>query len=81
MPIGTLKRFNADRGFGFIAPDSEVGPECFVHVSILARAGIKNAKPGDPLIYEIGERGGKPCAVSVEALKAWQVEDEDDSED
>ena len=78
MPIGTLKRFNADRGFGFIVPDSEPGEDCFVHVSTLARAGLKNAKPGDPLIYEIGERNGKPCAVSVEALKSWQIDSDDE---
>ena len=79
MPIGTLKRFNAARGFGFIAPDSEVGPECFVHISTLARAGIKDPKPGAPLVYEIGERNGKECAVSVEPLKAWQIDSDDDN--
>jgi cold shock CspA family protein len=67
-----------DRGFGFIVPDSENSPECFVHISTLTRAGLRNPKPGAPLIYEIGERNGKPCAISVEALKTWQVETDDE---
>ena len=81
MPIGILQRYNDARGFGFLRSDSEQMEDVFVHSSVLKSAGIKNPKPGAPLIYEIGERNGKPCAISVEALKSWQVEDEDDSED
>jgi cold shock CspA family protein len=49
-----------------------------VHITQLGRAGLKNPKPGDPLIYEIGERNGKECAVAVEALKSWQVDNGDE---
>jgi len=51
--------------------------DVFVHLSVLKSAGIKDPKPGSPLIFEVGERNGKPCAVSVEALKAWQIESDD----
>jgi cold shock CspA family protein len=77
MPIGRIARFNTDRGFGFVEPDSEPGATTFVHISRLILAGIKNPKVGTPIIYEVGEHKGKPCVVSCEALKSWQVEVDD----
>ena len=77
MPIGRIQRFNSERGFGFLRADSESMEDVFVHLSVLKSAGIKDPKPGSPLIFEVGERNGKPCAVSVEALKAWQIESDD----
>jgi CspA family cold shock protein len=74
MPIGTIRRFNANKGYGFVEPDSESGPDVFIHISMLARAGIKHPKPGDPLIYEVGERDGRERVVSCEALKSWQTD-------
>jgi CspA family cold shock protein len=50
MATGTLKMWNADRGFGFIADDSG-GPDIFLHVSALQSAGIDpdNIKKGERL--------------------------------
>jgi cold shock protein len=85
MPIGRVKRYNETKGYGFLTPDSEPGEDCFFHASVMNRAGVKTPKPGDPFAYEIGERQGKPCAISVEALRSWQTEtpdtDTDDSDD
>jgi CspA family cold shock protein len=76
MPVGTLRRFNAVKKYGFIVCDSEAIPDVFVHVSELNRAGIRNPRVGAPLVYEIAERDGKTSAVNVEALKAWQIDNE-----
>jgi cold shock CspA family protein len=83
MPIGRIVRFNADRGFGFVEPDSEPGSTVFIHISRLILADIKNPKVGTPIVYETGMHKGKPCVVSCEALRSWQVEkdDTDDSDD
>lgn len=78
MPIGILQRYNDARGFGFLRSESEPMEDVFVHSSVLKSAGIKNPKPGAPLIFEIGERNGKSCAVSVEALKSWQIDSTDE---
>ena len=60
---GTLKKWNADRGFGFIAPD-DGAPDIFVHVSAL-RSGRVNE--GDTLQFDIGksERNGRTVATRV----------------
>lgn len=47
MPTGTLTRFNRDRGFGHIRRDDDAGPDVFVHVTALKKAGIFDACRGD----------------------------------
>jgi cold shock protein len=74
LPIGRIQRFNQERNWGFVRPESEVGPDVFIHGSDLARAGLKNIKVGDPIVFEVGERRGRECVVSCEALKSWQVD-------
>ncbi len=68
MPItGTLRSWNEDRGFGFIAP-THGGAEIFVHVSALSRDGTIPTV-GEKLSYELGrDRAGKPQAVKVVRL-------------
>lgn len=63
MPTGTLKSWNDDRGFGFIATPG--GRELFVHISAFPRDGL-HPKLGETLTYEIGRgRDGKLAAVRV----------------
>jgi cold shock CspA family protein len=78
MPIGRLVRFNSEKKYGFVRPDSESGPDVFIHCSILQRGGFKSPKVGEPIVFEVGERAGKECVVSCEPLRAWQIEDDDE---
>lgn len=65
MPLaGTLRTWNDDRGFGFIAP-THGGPELFVHISAFPNDGSRPVA-GESLIYELGRgKDGKPQAVRV----------------
>ena len=54
MASGTVKFFNADKGFGFIAPDNG-GADVFVHVTALERAGIRGLNEGDLVSFEVEE--------------------------
>ncbi len=58
MSNGTIKWFNATKGYGFIQPE-DGGADVFVHISDVERAGIKNLREGDKLSYELmqGQRG------------------------
>ena len=58
MPIGTVKWFNATKGYGFIQPD-DGSKDVFVHVSEVERAGIGNPQEGQNLEYELqrGQQG------------------------
>ena len=61
---GILRKWNADRGFGFIAP-THGGAEIFVHVSAFPRDGSQPAE-GESLLYELGRgRNGQPQALRV----------------
>ena len=67
MPTGTLKMWNADRGFGFIKNDSG-GQDIFLHVSALQAAGIDpdNIKKGERLTFDVeSTREGKTRASNV----------------
>jgi CspA family cold shock protein len=66
MASGTVKFFNADKGFGFIAPDHG-GADVFVHVSALERAGIRGLNEGDLVSFEVEEdrRSGKASATDL----------------
>lgn len=62
---GTLRSWNDDRGFGFIAPTNG-GAELFVHISALPRDGTRPTV-GEKLTYELGRgRNGQPQAVNVQ---------------
>ena len=67
MGTGKLKMWNADRGFGFIADDSD-GPDIFLHISALQSAGIDadNIRIGDRLTFDVeSTRDGKIKASNV----------------
>ena len=63
MTIGTVKWFNGQKGFGFIQPQSG-GPDVFVHISAVERAGLSALNEGQKLSYEIvtDNRTGKSSA-------------------
>ncbi|BDV34892.1 MULTISPECIES: cold-shock protein [Methylocystis] len=63
MATGTVKWFNAQKGFGFIQPD-EGGPDVFVHISAVERAGMNDLREGQKISYEIvaDRRSGKSSA-------------------
>ena len=67
MATGTVKWFNAQRGYGFIQPD-DGSKDVFVHISAVERSGIGNPHEGQKLSYEV-ERGqqGKTSAVALRA--------------
>jgi CspA family cold shock protein len=66
MQTGTVKWFNPTKGFGFIQPDSG-GPDAFVHISAVERAGIAELREGDRVEYNLTR--GKNGKSSAEELK------------
>ena len=68
MPTGTVKWFNAQKGYGFIQPD-EGGKDVFLHISAVERSGLSNPHDGQKLKYELEEdRQGRVSAGSLELL-------------
>jgi cold shock protein len=53
MAQGTVKWFNASKGFGFIAPD-DGGPDVFVHFSAIQGAGYRNLEEGQRVEFDVG---------------------------
>ena len=66
MTIGTVKFFNTNRGFGFIAPD-DGSKDAFVHISAVERAGIRSLSEGQRVEYEL--QHGQNGKSSAEDLK------------
>lgn len=67
MPVGTVKFFNTDKGYGFIAPDGG-GADSFVHISAVERAGMDTLNKDQRVQYEIEtDRRGKSSAVNLQA--------------
>ena len=67
MASGTVKWFNATKGFGFIQPDSG-GKDVFVHISAVERAGLNGLNEGQKVSYE-EQRDPKRGKSSAENLK------------
>ncbi len=66
MSSGTVKWFNAEKGFGFITPD-DGGKDLFVHHSEIKASGYASLDEGQSVSYEEGEGKKGPCATNVEA--------------
>ena len=67
MPIGTVKFFNADKGYGFIAPEGG-GNDAFVHISAVEAAGMRTLDKEQRVSYELEQdRRGKMSAVNLAA--------------
>ena len=68
MATGTVKWFNATKGFGFLKPD-DGSADVFVHISAVERAGMDNLPEGKKLFYELEQgRSGKSSAVNLRAV-------------
>jgi cold shock protein len=68
MATGSVKWFNSTKGYGFIQPD-EGGPDVFVHISAVERAGMRDLREGQKVSYELEKgRNGKSAAVNLRAV-------------
>ena len=68
MTTGVVKWFNSDKGFGFIQP-TDGGPDVFVHISAVERAGLRGLNEGQKVSFEIvaDKRTGKSSARNLRA--------------
>jgi len=68
MAQGTVKFFNAQKGFGFIVQDNG-GPDVFVHISAVERSGMSHLNEGQKLTFDIeaDRRSGKSAAANLRA--------------
>ena len=66
MATGTVKWFNATKGFGFIAPDSG-GKDVFVHISAVERAGLTGLNDDQKVSFDLeAGRDGRQSAVNLQ---------------
>jgi CspA family cold shock protein len=66
MPIGTVKFFNASKGYGFIQPE-DGGQDAFVHITAVERAGMRTLNQDQKVSYELEQdRRGKTSAVNLQ---------------
>ena len=67
MPIGTVKFFNTDRGYGFIQPE-DGGKDSFVHISAVQASGMQTLDQDQRVSYDVETgRDGKASAVNLSA--------------
>jgi CspA family cold shock protein len=64
MAVGTVKWFNAQKGYGFIQPSSG-GKDVFVHISAVERAGLGTLNEGQKVSYDIARDRGKEAAANL----------------
>ena len=67
MPAGTVKWFNTEKGYGFIAPD-DGGKDVFVHFSAIAGEGFKKLTEGARVEFEVGQGRKGPQATDVRTV-------------
>ena len=68
MANGTVKWFNSDKGYGFIAPESG-GKDIFLHISAVERAGIRKLNDGQAVSFDIETgRDGRESASNLQLL-------------
>jgi CspA family cold shock protein len=69
MAQGTVKFFNAQKGFGFIVQDNG-GPDVFVHISAVERSGLRGLAEGQKVSFDIeaDRRSGKSAAANLQAI-------------
>ena len=64
MATGIVKRFNSNKGYGFIQPDNG-GKDVFVHISAVERAGLSDLREGAKVSYEVVANRGKESAENL----------------
>lgn len=69
MSTGTVKWFNATKGYGFITPD-EGGADVFVHISAVESSGLSSLNDGQKVSYDITENRGKSAAANLQLVDA-----------
>ncbi len=67
MATGTVKWFNATKGYGFVQPD-DGGADVFVHISAVERAGLSTLNDGQKVEFELEERRGKTNANDLKLI-------------
>jgi CspA family cold shock protein len=68
MPIGKVKFFNVDKGYGFISPEGG-GSDSFVHISAVERAGMTTLQADQRVSYDVEtDQRGKASAVNLQAV-------------
>ena len=65
MPVGTVKFFNTQKGYGFIQP-VDGGQDVFVHVSAVERAGMRTLVEGQKISYDVVVERGKSAASNLQ---------------
>ena len=65
MPVGTVKFFNTQKGFGFIQPD-DGSKDVFVHISEVEKAGMRSLAEGQKISFEIVTERGKQAAGNLQ---------------
>ena len=65
VPSGTVKWFNATKGYGFIQPDGGGGKDVFVHISAVEKAGLNDLREGDKVTFDIVPNKGKESAENL----------------
>ena len=64
MPKGTVKWFNATKGYGFIEPE-EGDKDVFVHITVVKSAGMNDLEEGQEVEFEVVENDGKASAENL----------------
>jgi CspA family cold shock protein len=65
MPVGTVKFFNTQKGYGFIRPE-DGSKDVFVHITAVERAGLRSLNEGQRVTYEIVTERGKQAAGNLQ---------------
>jgi cold shock protein len=65
VATGTVKWFNATKGYGFIEPDSGGGKDVFVHISAVEKAGLNALREGAKVTYDVVPNKGKESAENL----------------
>ena len=69
MPIGTVKFFNENKGYGFIAPD-DGGNDAFVHITAVERSGMRTLRENQRVSFDLEQdRRGKMAATNLKSAE------------